>query len=117
VRALCGVAVCVVVPGVTEVRLGDALAAVPGVEVRLWPGKDNYDLEVMTPGGPPLTVDVKDHSAAGSIADRPPRADHVVVAWYRRRQVGELSRLLAGKRVWDERGFLAHVRRRVGVRR
>jgi hypothetical protein len=106
----------VVVPGVTEVRLGDALAALPGVQVRLWPGKDSYDLEVTPPGGPPLTVDVKDHSAAGGIAERPPRADHVVVPWYRRRQLGELSRLLAGKRVWNERGFLAHVRKRVGVR-
>jgi pPIWI_RE three-gene island domain Y/REase associating with pPIWI_RE len=106
----------VVVPGVTEVRLGDALAALPGVEVQLWPGKDTYDLEVAPPAGPPMTVDVKDQSAAGGIAERPPRADHVVVPWYRRRQVGELSRLLAGKRVWDERSFLAHVRKRVGVR-
>jgi len=107
----------VVVPGITEVRLGDALAALPGVKVRLWPGKDAYDLEVIPPDGPPLTVDVKDHTTAGRIAERPPRADHVVVPLYRRSQLGELSRLLTGKRVWDERGFLAHVRKRAGVRR
>lgn len=107
----------VVVPGVTEVRLADALAAVPGVEVRLWPDQDTCDLEVTPLGDPPLTVDVKDHSAAGRIAERPPRADHVVVPWYRRGQIRELSRLLGGKRVWDERGFVAHVRRLAGVRR
>jgi hypothetical protein len=107
----------VVVPGVTEVRLGDALAALPEVEVRLWPSKDTYDLEVTLPGGAPLTVDVKDHTAAGRIAERPPRADHVVIPVYRHSQLAELSRLLRGKRVWDERGFLAHVRKRVGVRR
>jgi pPIWI_RE three-gene island domain Y/REase associating with pPIWI_RE len=107
----------VVVPGVTEVRLADALAALPGVEARLWPGRDTYDLEVTPPGAPPLTVDVKDHTAAGRIAERPPRADHVVVPWHRRSQVGELSRLLAGKRVWDERRFLGHVRKLAGVRR
>jgi hypothetical protein len=107
----------VVVPGVTEVRLRDALAALPEVEVRLWPGKDTYDLEVTIPGGPPLTVDVKDHTAAGRIAERPPRADHVVIPVYRHNQLAELSRLLRGKRVWDERDFLAHVRKQVGVRR
>lgn len=111
----------IVVPGVVEVRLCDRLGRVPGIEARLYPFKDRYDIQVLPDdGGWEFTLDVKDfasaHSLANKLIEKPVAAKTLVLPQYRSGQLTELRRLLPGMDVMTERGIYAKVRRLGGTR-
>jgi pPIWI_RE three-gene island domain Y/REase associating with pPIWI_RE len=100
----------ITVAGIPELLLERRLKGIAGVEVKMWPVKDTFDALVTAPDGHAWTVDVKDHTDAGRIADDPPAAQHVVVPGYRKGQVSQLARMLPGKQVWTIDRFCGHVR-------
>lgn len=88
-----------VLPGLEELELERRLAAIDGVEIRLWPFVDAYDLDVRRGAGH-WRIDVKDHSSATSLAqhlnEKPVTAPTwIVVPAIRRDQVSRLQRLVS----------------------
>jgi len=110
----------IVVPGVVEVRLFDRIAALPGADATLYPGKDTYDIRVVPHGhasGPPMwefTLDVKDFASARVLASklsaRPVAARHVVLPAYRSHQLTELRRSLPETRITTENAIFRQIK-------
>lgn len=87
-----------VLPGLEELALERRLRDIEGVEVRLWPFVDAYDLDVRR-GTRHWRIDVKDHSSVTSLArhlnEHPVREQTwIVVPEARREQVPRLLRLV-----------------------
>jgi hypothetical protein len=88
-------------PGLTELGLADRLARLPGVSVRLWPGRDRYDLHVELGDKWVWRADVKDWSNPDALAarlqcDQPAGEMLVVVPDRHRWQVSILRHRLNG---------------------
>ena len=91
------------IPGLVELRLADALAAMEGVSVQLWPGRDRFDLLVTIEGKRCWRVDVKDWSNPDALSrrlfqDDPSEEMYVVVPDRRRWQVPVLRHRLNNTR-------------------
>ena len=112
----------IVVPGVVEVRLHDRIATIPGVQARLYPQRDLYDIDC----GPAdadsdqsrpwsFTLDVKDYASAWALArhlqEKPIAANRLVLPRYRRDQLHELRRLFGESVVTTEDLVVREIRR------
>ena len=107
------------IPGLVELRLADALSAMEGVSVQLWPGRDRFDLLITIDGSRRWRVDVKDWSNPDALARRLRQDDplediFVVVPDRRRWQVPVLRHRLANTKwqVTSVGELIADVRRR-----
>ncbi len=109
------------IPGLAELELAQRLAAVPDVEVQLWPALDLYDLEVRYKGTR-WRVDVKDHQFVGRLWSLlknriPPERTFIVVPEHRSDQIGVLRRLASDEFPYvfcTLRQFVKLVEREVG---
>jgi restriction endonuclease in pPIWI_RE module len=104
----------VVVPGATEVRLGERLRK-QGAEVLFYPGFDRYDLGI-TVGDQVWDVDVKEHATVEGllrhIAEKPPQAKYLVIPDTHGGQVHALVEALSSRyRVLTETDLIAQVTR------
>lgn len=87
-----------VLPGLEELSLEQRLREIEGVEIRLWPFVDAYDLDVRR-GPRHWRIDVKDHSSVTSLArhlnEHPAHEPTwIIVPEARREQVPRLLRLV-----------------------
>jgi hypothetical protein len=114
VRVDSGVWRYIVVPGSTELRIADDLEKA-GATVRLWPGKDSYDLHV-TAGTLDLRLDVKEYRSVHRLIEdlraRPPRAA-ILLPRHCEHQADLITRALPSLTLWTEAALRRKVRQAV----